>query len=343
MKIKHFLLFLTAFTLLTVSCDDDNENEGNGGSIPEGALPSKEFSPNSLNDEPYAESAVKYVTQGEDNAPFQSIEFLPDGHYLMMADKGLFAKSGKVSVTVSGNRLNIAKRGNRLAIKPATTRSGDETVSFGKGNEYGTYTKSGDNKYVLSSGAVLEIIEKTGSNSTISYLDRNGIISTVYVNTAEKTVDDATRSLCRTWNINSIEFWGYVNSAYMAYVKQTISNGKAKTEIKFSPNFDEELEMDDFIDVDSEAAYQVVFTSYGTYIVSYLDGETELALWNWTDKSQGILHYEDNKGYDYDYDWLGECTVRFAGKQMRIYEDYTDIEGGLTCRIIGVNTLTAKH
>lgn len=342
MKYKYLLLFLTAFTLLTASCDDD-ENESTGSSIPNGALPSAEFSLNNLGDEPYAESAKKFIVQYGDNEPFQSIEFLPDGHYLMLADETLMAKSGNVSVALAGNKINITKRGNRLTLKPTMTRSGDETVSFGKGNEYGTYTKSGDNKYVLSSGAVLEIIEETGSNSTISYLDRNGIISTVYVNTAEKTVDDATRSLCRTWNINSIEVWGYVNSAYMVYGKQTISNGKAKTEIKFSPNFDEELEMDDFIDVDSEAAYQVVFTSYGTYIVSYLDGETELALWNWTDKSQGILHYEDNKGYDYDYDWLGECTVRFAGKQMRIYEDYTDIEGGLTCRIIGVNTLTAKH
>lgn len=340
MKIKHFLLFLTAFTLLTVSCDDDNENEGNGGSIPEGALPSKEFSPNSLNDEPYAESAVKYVTQGEDNTPFQSIEFLPDGHYLMMADKGLFAKSGKVSVAVSGNRLNIAKRGNRLAIKPATTRSGDETVSFGKGNEYGTYTKSGDNKYVLSSGAVLEIIEKTGSNSTISYLDRNGIISTVYVNTAEKTVDDATRSLCRTWNINSIEFWGYINSAYMVHGKQTISNGKASTEIKVSPNFDNEIDLDDYFDDDNEAAYQVVFTSYGTFITSYLDGETDLMLWNWFDKSRGILQYSEENGDNGDF---GDCIVRFAGNQMRFYLDFSEIEHGLKARTIGVITLTAKH
>lgn len=342
MKYKYLLLFLTAFTLLTASCDDD-ENEGTGSSIPNGALPSAEFSLNNLGDEPYAESAKKFIVQYGDKVPFQSIEFLPDGHYLMLADETLMAKSGNVSVALAGNKINITKRGNRLTLKPTMTRSGDETFTFGNGNEYGTFTKNGDNNYILSNGAEVKILNESGSNTTISYLDSNGIISTVYVNSAEKTVDNATHSLCRTWNINSMEIWGYVNSAYIAYGKQTINNGKAHTEIKVSPSFDDEIDIDDILDDDLAAPYKVVFSSYGTYLVTYLGGETELALWSWYDPSQGILHYNHNVDNDDDYDWKGECTVRFAGKQMRIYEDYTEKEYGFSYRYISVMTLTAKY
>ena len=340
MKIKHFLLFLTAFTLLTVSCDNDNDNGDSGGSIPNGALPSEDFTLNNLDDEPYAESAKKYVAQDGYNAPFQSIELLPDGHYLMLADNDILAKSGKVTVAVSGNKLNIAKQSNRLTIKPTTTRSGNETITFGEGNEYGTFKKIGDNKYKLSNGAVLEIMEETGSTYTISYNDINGIEYNLIVNIPEKIVDDATRSLCRTWDINSLEVWGYINSAYMVHGKQTIRNGKASTEIKVSPNFDNEIDLDDYFDDDNEAAYQVVFTSYGTFITSYLDGETDLMLWNWFDKSRGILQYSDENGDNGDF---GDCIVRFAGNQMRFYQDFSEIEHGLKARTIGVYTLTAKH
>ena len=39
----------------------------------------------------------------------------------------------------------------------------------------------------------------------------------------------------------------------------------------------------------------------------------------------------------------GDTTVRFKGKQMRIYEDYSESEDGFSFRMICVNTLTAGY
>ncbi len=350
MKYKYLILLLTMCSMLTVSCgDDDEDGTGNGGSVPEGALPSSEFNLNNLSEEPYAESARKYIVQQSGVMPFGSVEFMADGHYLILSDDKLLAKSGKVSVGLAGKKVTVLKSGAGLSFKAATTRGTDnETVTFGNGCEYGTYTKQGENKYVLSNGTSMEILEETGSNATISYIDRNGRTSTVYVNTETKTVDSATKSLCRSWNINSLEFWGYINNAYCVHGKQTIKDGKAETLFELSPSIDsDEFEEDDFLDGDDEAPYKVKFTRFGTYIVSYLNGEMELAAWSWVDASQGIFHYEDyydsEYDYDYDYDWTGECTVRFAGKQMRIYEDYSEYEAGQRIRTVVVNTLTAHY
>lgn len=68
----------------------------------------------------------------------------------------------------------------------------------------------------------------------------------------------------------------------------------------------------------------------------------DVSLWQWTDEEQGTLHYEDVAGSDdYDDEWDGYVTIRFAGRQMRVYEDYTEVDEDGTGRIVMVTTLTA--
>ena len=67
-----------------------------------------------------------------------------------------------------------------------------------------------------------------------------------------------------------------------------------------------------------------------------------MAKWEWTNPYNGVLHYWDPWDPD-NSDWEGDTTVRFKGKQMRIYEDYSESEDGFSFRMICVNTLTAGY
>lgn len=97
------------------------------------------------------------------------------------------------------------------------------------------------------------------------------------------------------------------------------------------------------MDDDDELCYKVVFTSAGTYICFYLDGTSEVSLWKWTDEKKGTFHYEDLLDDDYDEDYGGDVTVRFAGKQMRVYETVTDTAEGMEVKVVSVSTLTASN
>ena len=85
-----------------------------------------------------------------------------------------------------------------------------------------------------------------------------------------------------------------------------------------------------------------VIPNWGTYICFYMNHTAEVAKWDWTDATSGTLHCWDP--YDPDNsDWEGYTTVRFKGKQMRVYEDYSGSEDGFSFRMICVNTLTVGY
>ena len=67
------------------ACESDGNGEYGDEKIPEGALPTTEFTPGNFEDEPYAEDAIKVEVQStlEGNPEFSSIELFGDGHYLM--------------------------------------------------------------------------------------------------------------------------------------------------------------------------------------------------------------------------------------------------------------------
>ena len=88
-------------------------------------------------------------------------------------------------------------------------------------------------------------------------------------------------------------------------------------------------------------AYHVYFSANGTYVCYFLNGTIETRNWKWEDATRGTLRF-----YDYDASsgigYGGYDTVRFAGSQMRIYEDFTDYEDEASVRCIAVNTFTAS-
>lgn len=337
MKPKFLYYILFAASILTMSACTESDDESGNDTPPAGSLPSAEFKPNNLPDEPYAEDAIRIEAQDE-QAPFYAIELMPDGHYLLSITRPYYyhTSSVRVAAKADGN-FSISKKRNNETVRARSTRADDGTIILPTGECYGEFTKLGDKKYRLGNGDEIDLMDVTGSTKTVAYKKRDGDISTVYVGVSESITGDEARSLCRTWNYNSLELWGYWNGNYIVHAKQTLSNGKVDTYFKA---IDGDLSREDVLDYDDELCEKIIFTSTGKYFCFYLDGDIEVRLWQWVDKSQGVLHYEDymeNGQYDEDYD--GHVTVRFAGNQMRIYEDYT----GDGERIVVVNTLTAAN
>ena len=87
-KIIYSILFVFSGVVMPACSDSDDEISGND-TPPAGALPSAEFEPNSLPDEPYAEDAIRIVAE-EEYAPFYALELMPDGNYLLTTARIMF-------------------------------------------------------------------------------------------------------------------------------------------------------------------------------------------------------------------------------------------------------------
>lgn len=342
MKYKSFITFIAA-SLITSACTNPEEIISGNDTPPKGALPSAEFTLNSLPDGPYAEDAIRIEATSED-APFYSIELIPDGHYLLSTHRPNYSQAATVGVTTNAKGgFTITKKHKDCSARTRSVEDNNGTTYLPNGDYYGEFIKIGDKKYRLSNGVEIDLMGVTDSDKKVTFKNADGSVSNVYVNVSESVSDDATESLCHTWNCDSFELWAYMNGLYIAHGKQTLKNGMVETYFKSieSDFFEEEDLKYDLLGEDSDYCHTVIFTSKGTYICLYMDGEAEVARWQWVDDDKGIFHYEDYEYNEcYDDEWDGYVTTRFAGNQMRIYEDYTDSEDGVDSRIVAVNTFT---
>ena len=310
MKYLYSLLMVAA-SLAFVACNDDEE--GGNAQVPNGALPTEEFTLGNLNDEPYADDAIKIESEDVKEAPFASLELFGDGHYLLLSYNNDY------------NYYPTNSSAKRLKVKARTTRA----VEYYNGYEYGEFTKQG-NVYTLGNGQQVDL--SNIDSRTVRYTSA-GKTEAFTVNVKE--ADDAigTNSLCRSWAMKTVEGWAYLNSAYVAHVKWWNENGEWKNAVKTTMGFED----DDFIEA-GDIAYRVVFSKNGTYLCFFKDGDVDLSTWHWQFQNEGILYYE----WPDDPEAKGDVTVRFKGKQMRIYEDNSEYESGMTMRNVTVSTLTAE-
>lgn len=331
-----------------VACDsEENEKETK---VPDGAKPAQEFTFGDCEDEAHAEDAMKLNVKSWDGyttQDFTSIEFFGDGHYLITTPLAHYAPERTVSVAreADGSTAIFKKHGTKHLTTRATDNNGTMDIDNCK-YQYGTYTRVNAHTYRLSDNSVIEFLDdvKEG-NGQVTYTSRDGTKSNVHVNfaTQDKSATP-NRSLCRSWNCDSFEMWAYMNGAYMAHGKQWMENGRVHHNYKLSPSAKKwGIEEDDFFDSDTEYCHRVIFSPSGTYVCFYMDGDVDVACWEWRDQSNGIMHYWDPYDYEAEDDWSGDVTVRFKGKQMRIYEDYSTTEDIMTAHIVAVNTLTAAN
>lgn len=327
------------------ACESDENGEYGDEKIPEGALPTTEFTPGNFEDEPYAEDAIKIEVQStlEGNPEFSSIELFGDGHYLMSGANYNHApqKTVKAKREADGSVSVFKKRGTK---RMATRANEDGTIIFDNGSyTYGTYTREQKGVYRFNNGALLDLRKLQEDNYTVVYTNSDGSKSTVYVSHVITENDKWTEDLCRAWRMNSYETWHYLNGAYIAHGKQWITNGVVSHNIELSAAAQKwDYDKDDVLDEDSEFCYRVIFSTNNTYICFYMDGTAEVAKWEWTNPYNGVLHYWDPWDSD-NSDWEGDTTVRFKDKQMRVYENYNWSENGFSLHMIGVNTLTMGY
>lgn len=331
-----------------VACDSDNDEQE--AKVPSGATPTQEFTFGDCEDEAHAEDAMKLNVESWDGyttPDFTSIEFFGDGHYLITTPLAHLAPERTVSVTreADGSTAIFKKHATKHLKTRATDNNGTMDIDNGK-YQYGTYTRVNAHTYRLSDNSVIEFLDdvKEG-NGQVTYTSRDGTKSNVHVNfaTQDKSATP-NRSLCRSWNCDSFEMWAYMNGAYMAHGKQWMENGRVHHNTKLSPSAKKwGKEEDDFFDPDTEYCYRMIFSPSGTYVCFYMDGDVEVACWEWSNQNDGIMHYWDPYDHEAEDDWSGDVTVRFKGKQMRIYEDYSETEEIMTIHTIVVNTLTAAY
>lgn len=345
---KRNFLYACLIALASVgftACESDENGEYGDEKIPEGALPTTEFTPGNFEDEPYAEDAIKVEVQStlEGNPEFSSIELFGDGHYLMSGARSNYApqKNVKVEREADGSVSVFKKRGTK---RMATRANEDGTIIFDNGSyTYGTYTREQKGVYRFNNGALLDLRKLQEGSSEVVYTNSDGSKSTVYVsyNVDEKPLE--MRSICRSWRMNSFETWHYFNGAYIAHGKQWIENGVVSHNVEFSSAAGKwDYDKDDVLDEDYEFCKRIIFSS-STYLCFYVDGTAEVSGWDWRDRSNGTLYYYDLFDQDNTDKWDGYVTVRFKGSQMRVYEDYSDSEDGMSFRMICVNTLTAGY
>lgn len=345
---KRNFLYACLIALASVgftACESDENGEYGDEKIPEGALPTTEFTPGNFEDEPYAEDAIKVEAQStlEGNPEFSSIELFGDGHYLMSGARSNHAPQKNVIAKreADGSVSVFKKRGTK---RMATRANEDGTIIFDNGSyTYGTYRREQKGVYRFNNGALLDLRKLQEGSSEVVYTNSDGSKSTVYVNynVDEKPLE--MRSICRSWRMNSFETWHYFNGAYIAHGKQWIENGVVSHNVEFSSAAGKwDYDKDDVLDEDSEFCKRIIFSS-STYLCFYVDGTAEVSGWDWRDRSNGTLYYYDLFDQDNTDKWDGYVTVRFKGSQMRVYEDYSDSEDGMSFRMICVNTLTAGY
>lgn len=346
---KRNFLYACLIALASVgftACESDEGGEYGEEKIPEGALPTAEFTPGNFEAEPYAEDAIKIEAYGtaEGDLSFSSIELFGDGHYLMSGTNNYNApqQTVKAKREADGSVSIVKKHG---AKRMATRATEDGTIDFGNGSyTYGTYTREQKGVYRFNNNAKLDLRKLKEGSSEVVYTNSNGVKSTVYVNynVDEKPLE--MRSICRSWRMNSFETWHYLNGGYIAHGKQWITNGVVSHNVEISSAAKKlGYEEDDILPAkDYEFCKRVIFSS-STYLCFYVDGTAEVSGWDWRDRSNGTLYYYDLFDQDNTEKWDGYVTVRFKGSQMRVYEDYSEPEGGMKFRMINVSTLTAGY
>ena len=139
----------------------------------------------------------------------------------------------------------------------------------------------------------------------------------------------------------AVQEGGSFNNFYIVHGKEVLKDQKCERYFKCLGEDLFEITEDDYFDDLSDVAYHVYFSANGTYVCYFLNGTIDTRNWKWEDAECGILRF-----YDYDGSsgirYGGYDTVRFAGSQMRIYEDFTEYEDDVTVRLIAVNTFTAS-
>lgn len=280
------------------SCSDDDDN---GGGIPDLPVPT------------YESSSAKYEMAS--GSPYSSIEFTASGNYVIVAS-GYSAYS---DYSLSPSASPLAQSAFR---KPSAAVS----RAYFNGIYYGTYTKTGENQYNLEGFGTVTVNTSGGNAYSLTVTPSSGSPVTLSATKAAETESsDRTDALCRTWNVDRVNLKAWFNGSKK--FDKTVSVDK------LADLFEDMGEDVDYLDIPR----QVIFAKTGTYMVLYSTGHgsgnsLDISSWRWEDESKGIIRYSWDIGAFDDPDGSGLITTSFSGKNMTIYEEYSEEDEGDTYR-----------
>lgn len=310
MKVFKFFVLcnLAAAALMCSSCVEDiieTDDIISDDDLPAGVLPSKDFNPGKFVAEKYSDAAAKYNIS-DPSSSFSSVELFGDGTYLIISKDAAYQTQSSVAVAQDvdgGIKVYMPKSQQKASVSRAY---GDYYISGG-------YTVEQKGNYVLDDFGTLKI-DENGDGYNLTFDNQYGNrISTVYATKEPAVGDEAAESLCRAWNVNTTESWVYLGSVLLSNVKYI---GGDVPRYEGLGDDVSEYEIQEAID---ESCCKIIFSPYGTYYCEYNNGTVKVSTWKWANKDQGTLFYDWQIGENDE----GYVTVRFAGNQCRIYEDYT--------------------
>lgn len=291
---------VACFGFMLTSCGSDDD--GNG--IP--ALPTPE----------YESSSAKYEMSA--GSPYRSIEFTSSGNYVIIANSASdysYAPAAAVAEKQTAASKTVASGMFRKKEADRVSRA------YFNGIYYGTYTKTGDNQYNLQGFGTITVNTGGDNAYSLTVTTSSGSQTLAATKAVADKDSDRTNALCRTWNIDKINLKVWINGSKK--YDRTVPANKINDLLE---------EWGDDGWEEDEIPRQVIFTKSGTYMVlyglnDYSNNSLDISSWRWENESKGIIRYSWDIG-DFDDDDSGLITTSFSGKNMTIWEEYSEEEDG---------------
>lgn len=273
-----FVLLIAGFT----SCDNIEEMV-NSILIPSEATPSRNFNLGVITTEEHAADARLFTTS-QSNAPFTSIEFFGDGHYLMTGSKATRANTAEV---------------------------------------YGIYDVKGTLHYTLDNGDVIDATSLDGPHGTITYTPHGGEPVSVTIASAAPLTSEASKCFCRSWGLENSKYWLGVNGFLALHRNYYMEGGKLKHDDNKVGNFIGEFYQGDLITPDRWPE-TITISPFGTYFVKFASGKTLMQEWSWKDEFKGTIKTASNDDFNLiDFLKNHDVTIRFVDDKLVLYTDYS--------------------
>lgn len=281
---KNLIYLLSLiFVFALVSCEKDNNNEGNNG-----------VSINTI--------SAKWKIS-DSNSPYTSFEFNKDGNYIVVENVELNLRS---SSTISKSSLF-----NSNSLRVAKTRASESESNLSP-IHFGTYKIEG-NKIILSGFGLIEVVSITAEEFTFSFtLEATGKKNNFVAGKAVESISSSSRTdmLCRTWIVDKVTIdFSYFSQENIDYYKD-----------EYGDNWQNILEQEQ---TEKYQGICILISKAGTYLVLYdgEEGNAGLSEWKWAnDQETGFYYSWNNWTDDWNYNIVTITDLKSTSLAIKEHE-----------------------
>lgn len=258
--------------------------------------------------------SAKYRLEAADNCPWSSIELTESGKYVILPR---WYQPAYAPSKAKGKFATPAKMMSRSASDIPT----------------GGFIKISDTEYLLEGFGTITIEGGNGSALSI-IIARDGEEPITVGATEDSKIEDtqATRWLCRTWNVDNVTVKAYGNGKeiYSATApgrdsKRLYDGASSALAQWFNKTYAQYLEDDEYMEAedfgfDANNVSEITFTRAGSYLVTTPESELGISIWGWKEEGKGILQYSHDVTNLYSPEYSNNINVHFDDKRMSMFE-----------------------